>query len=89
MITKRQLCFKNGLKDQTVYARYTGETHTAHPEYTAFTTPAEKWASNYVNLQMHLQLEVAKEAIFKWGAATELRQGRQKYSSDISMNWVF
>jgi hypothetical protein len=38
---------------------------------------------------MHLQLEVAKAAMFKWGASAELRQGRQKYSSDISMNWVF
>lgn len=77
------------ISDQTVHARYTGETHTAHPNYTVFTTPAERWASNYVNLQMHLQLEVAKAAMFKWGAAAELRQGRQKYSSDISMNWVF
>lgn len=77
------------ISDQTVHARYTGPTHTAHPNYTAFTTPAEKWASNYVNLQMHLQLEVAKGAMFKWGAAAELRQGRQKYGSDISMNWVF
>jgi len=77
------------VSDQTVHARYTGETHTAHADYTAFTTPAEKWASNYVNLQIHLQLEVAKEAILKWGAAAELRQGRQKYGSDISMNWVF
>ena len=77
------------ISDQTVYARYTGETHTARPEYTAFTTPAEKWASNYVNLQMHLQLEVAKEAMLKWGATAELRQGRQKYSADVSMNWVF
>ena len=77
------------VSDQTVHARYTGETHTAHADYTAFTTPAEKWANNYVNLQIHLQLEVAKEAILKWGAAAELRQGRQKYGSDISMNWVF
>ena len=77
------------VSDQTVHARYTGETHTAHADYTAFTTPVEKWANNYVNLQIHLQLEVAKEAILKWGAAAELRQGRQKYGSDISMNWVF
>jgi outer membrane autotransporter protein len=77
------------ISDQTVHARYTGETHTAHSNYTAFTTPAEKWASNYVNLQMHLQLEVAKGAMFKWGAAAELRQGRQKFGSDVSMNWVF
>ena len=77
------------VSDQTVHARYTGETHTTHADYTAFTTPAEKWANNYVNLQIHLQLEVAKEAILKWGAAAELRQGRQKYGSDISMNWVF
>lgn len=77
------------ISDQTVHARYTGETHTAHSNYTAFTTPAEKWASNYVNLQVHLQLEVAKGAMFKWGAAAELRQGRQKYGTDVSMNWVF
>lgn len=77
------------ISDQTVHARYTGETHTSHANYTAFTTPAEKWASNYVNLQMHLQLEVAKGAMFKWGAAAELRQGRQKFGSDVSMNWVF
>lgn len=77
------------ISDQTVHARYTGETHTSHSNYTAFTTPAEKWASNYVNLQMHLQLEVAKGSMLKWGAAAELRQGRQKFGSDISMNWVF
>jgi len=78
-----------GISDQTVRARYTGATHTHHDNYTAFTAPAEKWASNYVNLQMHLQLEVAKGAMFKWGAAAELRQGRQKFGSDVSMNWVF
>lgn len=77
------------ISDQTVHARYTGQTHTSHANYTAFTTPAEKWASNYLNLQMHLQLEVAKAAMFKWGAAAELRQGRQKFGSDVSMNWVF
>lgn len=77
------------ISDQTVRARYTGPTHTSHANYTAFTTPAEKWASNYVNLQMHLQLEVAKGAMFKWGAAAELRQGRQNFGSDVSMNWVF
>lgn len=77
------------ISDQTVHARYTGETHTSWSNYTAFTTPAEKWASNYVNLQMHLQLEVAKGSMLKWGAAAELRQGRQKFGSDISMNWVF
>jgi outer membrane autotransporter protein len=77
------------ISDQTINARYTGETHASHPSYTAFTTPAEKWASNYLNLQMHLQLEVAKGAMFKWGVAAELRQGRQKYGSDVSMNWVF
>ena len=64
-------------------------THTAHSDYTSFTTPAEQWASNYVNLQMHLQLEAAKGAMFKWGVAAELRQGRQKFGSDVSMNWVF
>ena len=77
------------ISDQTVHARYTGATHTNHSGYTSFTTPAEQWASNYVNLQMHLQLEVAKGAMFKWGAAAELRQGRQKFGSDVSMNWVF
>lgn len=77
------------ISDQTVHARYTGETHTNHPGFTGFTTPAEQWSSNYVNLKMNLQLEVAKRAMFKWGAAAEFRQGRQRFGTDISMNWVF
>jgi hypothetical protein len=27
--------------------------------------------------------------MFKLGAAAELRQGRQRFGTDISMNWVF
>ena len=77
------------ISDQTIHARYTGETHTSHAAFTAFTTPAEQWSSNYVNLKMNLQLEVANRAMFKLGAAAELRQGRQRFGTDISMNWVF
>lgn len=77
------------ISDQTIHARYTGETHTSHAAFTAFTTPAEQWSSNYVNLKMNLQLEVANRAMFKLGAAAELRQGRQRFGTDVSMNWVF
>ena len=77
------------ISDQTIHARYTGETHTSHAAFTGFTTPAEQWSSNYVNLKMNLQLEVANRAMFKWGAAAELRQGRQRFGTDVSMNWVF
>ncbi len=77
------------VSDQTVHARYTGKTHTVHPNYTAFTTPSENWATNYVDLQFDLQLEVKKGMMFKWGVDAELRQGRQMYSSDLSLNWVF
>ena len=77
------------VSDQTIHARYTGDTHTQHANYTSFTTPAEAWATKYVHLQLDLQLEVSKGAMFKWGVDAELRQGRQKYSSDISMNWVY
>lgn len=77
------------ISDQTIHARYTGATHTFHPGATGFTTPAEQWSSNYVNLKMNLQLEVAKRAMFKWGAAAEFRQGRQRFGTDVSMNWVF
>lgn len=77
------------VSDQTVRARYTGETDTTHPSFTGFETPAEAWAREYVQLKWGLQMELAPRVMLKGGVDAELRQSRQNYGADLSLNWVF
>ena len=77
------------VSDLTIRAKYTGATDDAHSDYTSFTTPAETWAANYVKLGLDLQLETNEGFMLKMGVDGELRQGRQNYSGELSLVWVF
>ncbi len=77
------------VSDQTVTAHYTGATHTAHSDYTTFTTPAEQWARNYLSLGADLQLEPADAMMIKLGVDAEFRHGRQTLSGELGFVWVF
>lgn len=78
-----------GMDDLTINARYTGATHTSHSNYTAFTAPAEAWAGDFVKLGANLQLEAAEGLMVKMGVNGEMRNGRQNYSGELGLVWVY
>ena len=72
-----------------VVARYSGDTHTAHPDYTTFVTPAERWASVFVGLDLDMQVEIADGVMFNLNGAFEHRNSRQDISGGVNLIWVF
>ncbi len=77
------------LDDLIVHANYTGETDTAHPEATNFTTPVERWADQFVKLNGVLQVELVDGMLMRLGLDFSARNSRQSLAADLGLIWYF
>ena len=74
------------ISDLTVKGAYTGTTAQS---YLNFTTPAERWAANFVQIGADLQIEPTEALMIKFGVDGEFRNGRQSYATELGLVWVF
>ena len=77
------------LDDATIYANYTGATHTSHDSYTTFATPTERWAENVVKFRGVFQIEPWAHTMVRLGLDVQARNSRQEVAVDVAIVKAF
>ena len=77
------------IDDPTIYANYTGDTHSSHSSYTTFATPTERWAEDAVKFRGMIQLEPWHQTMVRLGLDVQTRNSRQSLAVDLSIVKTF